>query len=88
MVKYAVPVYNMQCINTALEEELQITISETLFLEMLFLRIRGETLRYSSTKKKLEVSHESELLSDIEKLQNKEDRADSQKKINQNNMNC
>ena len=67
MVKYAIPVYNMQSINPVPEEELQITISENLFLEMFFLHIRGETVRYSSTKKKLEVSHESELLSDIEK---------------------
>ena len=88
VIKYAVPVYNMQCINTIPENELQITISVNLFLEMLFLRIRGETVRYSSTKNKLEVSHESELLSDIEKLENEEDRAYSENKINQNNMNC
>ena len=82
VIKYAVPVYNMQSINIIPEKELQITISENLFLEMLFLRIRGETVRYSSTKNKLEVSHESELLSDIEKLENEEDRADSESKIN------
>ena len=75
VIKYAVPMYNVQSINTILENELQITISENLFLEMLFLRIRGETVRYSSTKNKQEVSHESGLLSDIEKLENEEDRA-------------
>ena len=84
VIKYAVPVYNMQSINTIPENELQITISENLFLEMLFLRIRGETVRYSSsTKNKLEVSRESELLSDLEKLENEEDIADSHNKINQ-----
>ena len=83
VIKYAVPVYNMQSINTIPENELQITISENLFLEMLFLRIRGETVRYSSTKNKLEVSRESELLSDLEKLENEEDMADSHNKINQ-----
>ena len=83
MIKYAVPVYNMQSINTIPENELQTTTSENLFLEMLFLCIRGETVRYSSTKNKQEVSHESGLLSDIEKLENEEDRADSQNKINQ-----
>ena len=83
VIKYAVPVHNMQSINTIPENELQITISENLFLEMLFLRIRGETVRYSSTKNKLEVSRESELLSDMEKLENEEDRADSENKINQ-----
>ena len=50
VIKYAVPVYNMQSINTIPANELQITISENLFLEMLFLRIRGETVRYSSTR--------------------------------------
>ena len=48
---------------------------------MPFLHIRGETVQHSSTKKKLEVSRDSELLSDIEKLKNEEDRADNQNKI-------
>ena len=80
VIKYAVPVYNMQSINTIPENELQITISENQFLEMLFLR---EAVWYSSTRNKQEVSRESGLLSDIEKLENEEDRAESQNKIKQ-----
>ena len=42
VVKYAVRVYNMQSINTVPEEELQITISENLFLEMLSFVLEGK----------------------------------------------
>ena len=55
---------------------------------MFSLRITGESVQYLSTKKNLEVSHESELLSDIEKCEKEEDRADNPNRINKKLHEC
>ena len=70
--KYAAPVYNFESLNDIPEADLQLTISDNLFLEMLLLRIRGETVQYSSIKKKLDSKRESELMSEIERLEKEE----------------
>ena len=72
VAKYAAPVYNFESLKDIPEADLQLTISDNLFLEMLLLPIRGETVRYSSTKKKLDSKHESELMSAIERLEKEE----------------
>ena len=69
MAKYAVPVYNLDNINEILEEHIDLTISEDLFLEMLVLRMRGETIKFSSYKKKEENKKEKQLLNEIEQLE-------------------
>ena len=50
VTKYAVPVYNLDNINE-ISERIDLTITEDLFLETLVLRMRGETIKYSSYKK-------------------------------------
>ena len=49
--EYAIPVYNLQNFYNLDDTELQFTVSNNTFLEMLFLRIRGETIKYASAKK-------------------------------------
>ena len=48
------------------------TIDDYLFLEMVFLKIRGETITFSSFKKKNDQKLEMQLLEDIEQIENME----------------
>ena len=67
-LKYAVPVYNLNhIINTS--DKIEMTIEDDAFLEILFLRIRGETIKFSTTRKKLRTQLENTLLNDIETLE-------------------
>jgi hypothetical protein len=50
--EYALPVYNMDNINSILNDDLQLQISDQLFFEMLLLKIREKSISYSSYKKK------------------------------------
>ena len=68
--KYAAPVYNPDFIK--LSDNLQYTISDDLFLETLLLRVRGETIKFSSNRKKKQDKLEKDLLKDIESLENNE----------------
>ena len=49
-LKYAIPVYNIEYIKN--NSNILFTIEPEIFLETLFMRIRGETIKYSSLKKK------------------------------------
>lgn len=51
-VEYAIPVYNRDVIKELSLEEIQFTISDQLFLEMLLLNIRGMTLPFCAAKKR------------------------------------
>ena len=52
IVKYAVPVYTYEYLNSASFGNLQLTIEDDLFLETFLLRLKGETIKYSSVWKK------------------------------------
>ena len=64
-LNYAVPVYDFNKVKTIPDNEIQFTISDELFLEMLLLKIRGETIKYCTEKKKKLIKKENELISDI-----------------------
>ena len=49
--------------------DLTFSIDDDTFLEMVFLRIRGETIKFASTLKKKQNSHEKTLLQDISNLE-------------------
>ena len=66
IIKYAVPIYSYQYLNSASFGDLQLTITDDLFLETLLLRLRGETIKYASARKKIKEATEKELMSDIE----------------------
>ena len=68
-LKYAVPIYNFENIHTIPDESLCLNIDFDLFLEMLLLRIRGETIKYSSYKKRQKKQIEKDLILEIESLE-------------------
>ena len=69
-VKYALPIYQLNYIeDTSSNEYLQFVLDEDTFLELLFLRIRGETIKFSSVLKKNNNSMEKALKEDIEYLE-------------------
>ena len=45
---YALPVYNIDNINKVPNSDIQFTINDSCFLEMVLLRIRGETIKFST----------------------------------------
>ena len=69
-LKCAVPIYNFEHIHTICDESLCFNIDFDLFLEMLLLRMRGETIKYSSYKKRQTKKQiEKDLILDIESLE-------------------
>ena len=51
-------------------DEIQFNINDQLFLETLLMMIRGNTIKYSSEKKKKRVKEENALEEDIKRLEN------------------
>ena len=72
VLKYAIPVYNLDFIKTNYKS-LNFVIDHDLFLEVLFLRIRGETIKFATTLKKENNIKENELKRDIEHLESNQD---------------
>ena len=68
-LKYAVPVYNIDKISEIDDNDIQFTISNKTFFEMLLLRIRGETIRFSSVIQKKERDREQKLIDDINSIE-------------------
>ena len=67
--KYIPPVYAIDSINNIKDCDIHFTISDSLFLEMLILRIRGETIKFSSNLKKKSNKEEERLIKDIEYIE-------------------
>ena len=70
LVKYAVPVYSIDHIKTG--KDLNLIIDYDLFVEVLFLRIRGETIKFASHEKQKNNMAEKQLINDIETLEKSE----------------
>ena len=68
-IKYSVPVYNPTNLHRIEDELLSFTIKDNMFLEMLLLRIRGETIKISSRLKKKENEREKSLINEIQILE-------------------
>ena len=69
-LKYALPMYNLNFIK--MNDNIQMSIDSDQFLEVLFLRIRGETIEYSSHFKKSLFTKEQILLDDLKVLKSLE----------------
>ena len=69
-LEYAIPIYNQNNINNIEDEFIQFTISDKLFLEMLLLKIRQETIKFASQQKKKINNQETKLISEIQTLEN------------------
>ena len=70
--QYAIPIYRLDNIDKIENKEIQFTVSDKMFLEMLLLNIRGNTIRFSSRVKKLCNEQEKKLCEEIENLENQE----------------
>ena len=66
--KYAVPVYSIDYIKQNYNN-ICFTIDDDTFLEMIFLRLRGETLKFATFEKKKKLLQEQNLLRDIAYLE-------------------
>ena len=69
-LNYALPIYNLDNIHNIRDTDIQLQIEDDIFLEMLFLRLRGESIKFSSNFKKKEHAREKQLIKDIEYLEN------------------
>ena len=72
--EYAVPIYNRDMLQYIPKSEIQLTISDQLFLEMLLMKIRTKTIAYASSKKRQETMREKQLEIDIQLLEKKLDK--------------
>ena len=68
--KYALPVYNLRYLDIAPDDDVNFTVNDGQFLELLLLRIRGETIKFASYRKKEENKHENRLKYEINFLEN------------------
>ena len=66
-IRYSVPVDNFNDLED--DKNIQFTIPDDLFLETLLLRIRYETIKYSSDVKKKESKIENQLQKQLERLE-------------------
>ena len=70
VLKYAVPVYNMEFLeNYNNYGDIKFTVDHDVFLELLLLSVRGETIKFSSYLAKQRNKTEIQLISDIENLE-------------------
>ena len=68
ILKYAIPVYSLQHIKEN-RDSISLILDDEIFLEVLLLRIRGETIKFASHFKKEINKNEKQLLRDIETLE-------------------
>ena len=68
--QYCVPIYDHNNIENVSDEDIQLTINDQLFFEMLLLEIRAKTISFASHKKKVKDREELTLIRDIEALEN------------------
>ena len=50
--QYAIPIYNLEEIENIPDQEIQFTINDQLFLDVLLMELRGKAISYSSYKHK------------------------------------
>ena len=67
--QYSLPVYNFENLHNIPENEIQLFINDQLFLDTLLMEIRGQTISYSSFKKKQNDKKEMQLADGILKLE-------------------
>lgn len=68
-LQYALPIYNLDNLNSIPEKDLQFTINDNIFLECLFMKIRGESIKFATQLKKNLTIEEDNLKREIEKLE-------------------
>lgn len=74
--QYAAKVYNPDNIEKIPHEDLQLTISDQLFLDVLIMEIRKKCMDFGSKKKREDNKKEQELEQEISDLENKDSKSD------------
>jgi hypothetical protein len=74
--QYAILVYNREKIETVPDEELELVISDQLFLDTLLMEIRKKTMEYAAKKKKEDKKTEEQLETDIKTLDEKHNKTE------------
>lgn len=68
-LRYALPVYNAENINNIPNSEIEFIINDQLFLEVLLMEIRGETISYATHRNKERQQNYNTLLEEIDALE-------------------
>ena len=67
--EYAVPVYDLEYLDSIQDLNINFTITDDIFLETLLLKIRGDTIKFASKLKKEHQTKELHLVAEIEQLE-------------------
>ena len=67
--QYALPVYNLENIETINNQDIIFSIDDQLFYDTLLMEIRGSTISYASYKKKKQEKEEQDLITKIDNLE-------------------
>ena len=70
--QYALPVYNLEDLDNIPNEEIQFTISDQLFLDVLLMEIRGKSISYASFKNKERDAREKDMIKTLVDLEDNE----------------
>ena len=68
--QYALPVYNIDEIDNIPNTEIQFNINDQLFLDVLLMELRGQSISYASFKNKKLTNLEKDLINKITYLEN------------------
>ena len=68
--QYALPVYNIDEIDNIPNTEIQFDINDQLFLDVLLMELRGQSISYASFKNKKRTNLEKDLINKITYLEN------------------
>ena len=68
--QYALPVYNIDEIDNIPNTEIQFNINDQLFLDVLLMELRGQSISYASFKNKQRNNLEKDLINKITNLEN------------------
>ena len=79
--QYAATPYDRHNIQTMKKEDIQFTISDQLFLDVLLMEIRSKTIAYSSAKKKLDTELETKLENEIAFIEKKMNKDQNDEKL-------
>ena len=77
--QYALPVYNLEDLDNIPNEEIQFTISDQLFLDVLLMEVRGKSISYASFKNKERDAREKVIIKIIADLEDNETENDLEK---------
>ena len=77
--QYALPAYNLEDLDNIPNEEIQFTISDQLFLDVLLMEVRGKSISYASFKNKERDAREKDIIKIIADLEDNETENDLEK---------